>query len=260
MVGLAIVAVAFVVVGIPVLSVIGLRAYWLSLLDKQVKGLFEERKLLIEKGVTDLAALELPQMAAEARGPDMPQAPLPTAVRTRVRSVTLWAGVMLLGLGVFLIAIGVALSTTHGYRGGAAPGEELAAISGAFTAAIGLLMLIIHVFIRAFGRREHAVAEAGEGAAPPRMEMVKKTDRLCNLKAGIVLLFLSATLVSWEFLTPAPVRDYHPQLQIAILLAAVGLALLVIHALTGYYERRGRGEQEPLGQDSAAVIEVDIEE
>ena len=117
MVGLAIVAVAFVVVGIPVLSIIGLRAYWLSLLDKQVEGLFEERRLLIEQGVTDLPSLELPQTAAEGRGPDMPQAPLPTAVRTGVRSVTLWAGLMLVCLSVFLIALGVVLSATHGFRG-----------------------------------------------------------------------------------------------------------------------------------------------
>ena len=260
MVGLAIVAVAFVVVAVPVLSIIGLRAYWLSLLDKQVKGLFEERKLLIEKGITDLPSLELPQMAGEASGPDIPQAPLPAVVRTRVRSGTLWAGLMLLGLGVFLVALGFGLSATHSFRGHPLPGEELAAISGVVTGGIGLLMLIIHVFIRAFGRREQAVAEAGEGAAPPRIEMVKKTDRLRNLNAGIVLLFLSATLVSWEFLTPTRVSDYHPQLQIAVLLAAVGLALLVIHALTGYYERRDRGEQELPGQENASVIEVDIEE
>ncbi len=250
MVGLAIVAVAFVVVGIPVLSVIGLRAYWLSLLDKQVKGLFEERKLLIEKGVTDLPSLELPQMAGEGMGPDMPQVPLPAVVRTRVQSVTLLrAGLIVLIVGACVFASGLALG-----------GSSHHLLQAGFVIVVaGLLLFLMHLIVRAFGRREHAVAEAGEGAAPARIEMVKKTDRLCNLKAGIVLLFLSATFVSWESLTPTRVSDYHPQLQIAVLLAAVGLALLVIHALTGYYERRERSEQDQPGQENVSVIEVDEE-
>ncbi len=255
MVGLAIVAVAFVVVGIPVLSVIGLRAYWLSLLDKQVKGLFEERKLLIEKGITDLPSLELPQMAGEERGPDMPQVPLPAVVRTGVQSVTLLrAGLIVLIVGACVFASGLALNTGRG-RGN----DELLQ-AGLVIVVTGLLLLLMNLIVRAFGRRAYVAVEAGEGAAPARIEMVKKTDRLRNLKAGIVLLFLSATLVSWEFLTPTRVPDYRPQLQVAILLAAVGLALLVIHALTGYYERRDRGEQKPPRPENVSVIEVDIEE
>ena len=142
----------FIVVGIPVLAAAGAAIYSRWLQHRPLQLLLEERKLLIEKGVTDLPPLELP---------DPPVAPKP--------------------------------------RG-----------------------------------------------------------PLRNLKAGIILLFISAALV---FLRISEIGGVHSGLPIlAVMLAAIGLALLLIHAISSHYERREAQEQGPSGEENASVIEVDIEE
>jgi len=164
-----IVAIGFftIVVGIPVLAVFGLAAYSRWLQHRQLQLLLEERKLLIEKGVTELPPLELPDS--------------PVARKARI------GGLLALGRGP-----------------------------------------------------------------------------LGNLKAGIVLLFISAALLALHFWKMGGVQPLGPlsedSLGLPVILAAIGLALLVIHAISGHYEHRDRGEQEQPGQETASVIEVDIEE
>jgi len=144
--GVAFVGFIMIVVGVPILAVVGIAAYSRWLQHRKLQLLLEERKLLIEKGVTDLPPLALPKLS-------------------------------------------------------------------------------------------------------------RRTDRLRNLKGGIVLLFVAGAFAIAPFGGPQSENE-----GLAVILAAVGLALLVIHALTGYYERRDRGEQELSGQEGASVIEVDVEE
>ncbi len=349
MVGLAIVAVAFIVVGIPVLSVIGLRGYWMWLRDKQIQGLLEERKLLIEKGTTDLPPLELPQMAWESKGaevppgqpPPMPQ-PLPTVTKSIVRSAIRWAGIIPLVLGaclvlwctadprgtpgeavivglilggiglVVLLASGIAgalggrayavagayereegegpepptaigqplpVMTKSGVRSAGAwigfvlllvgaclfawfiavgahssPAAEWAAILGISLGGIGLVLLVASAIAGALGGRVYAVAgayEGGEREALRALEIARVRDPLRNLKAGITLVFLAAAFVAWEFLTPALISGFRPQLQIAVILGGVGLALLVIHFTEAYYAHR-EGQEDDEEQDAPA--------
>jgi hypothetical protein len=308
MVGLAIVAVAFIVVGIPVLSVIGLRGYWMWLRDKQIQGLLEERKLLIEKGTTDLPPLELPQMAWESKGaevppgqpPPMPQ-PLPTVTKSIVRSAIRWAGIIPLVLGACLVlwciadprgtpgeavmepptAIGQPLPvmTKSGVRSAGAwigfvlllvgaclfawfiavgahssPAAEWAAILGISLGGIGLVLLVASAIAGALGGRVYAVAgayEGGEREALRALEIARVRDPLRNLKAGITLVFLAAAFVAWEFLTPALISGFRPQLQIAVILGGVGLALLVIHFTEAYYAHR-EGQEDDEEQDAPA--------
>lgn len=348
MIGLAIVAVAFIVVGIPVLSVIGLRGYWMWLRDKQVQGLLEERKLLIEKGATDLPPLELPQMAWETKAaevppgqpPAMPQ-PLPLVAKSTVRSAIRWAGVILLIVAAFLLVLGVqgrgaAVNEVLAYSivlgliglllllipgifpalGGRAyavagayereegegpeptaigqplpvmaksgvrsamlcggfvllcvgayffawylvvgvqstPPAEDVGIVGLILSGIGLLLLLANAIAAAVGGRVYAVAgayEGGERQALRPLDIARVRDPLRNLKASITLVFLAAAFVSWEFLTPALISGFRPQLQIAVILGGVGLALLVIHFTEAYYAHR-EGQEDDEEQDAPA--------
>ncbi len=146
-----------IVVGIPILAVFGLAAYARWLQHRQLQLLLEERKLLIEKGVTDLPPLELP---------DSPVAP-------------------------------------------------------------------------------------------------KARSRLRNLKAGIVLLFISAALLALYFWEIGGVPASGPLgggMALIVMLGGIGVALLVIHFITVRYENEERPKHELSEQDNASVIEVDIEE
>ncbi len=154
--GIAVMGVLVIVVGIPVLAVFGMAAYSRWLHHRQLQLILEERKLLIEKGVTDLPPLELPERPA-------------------------------------------------------------ARIAG------GLFAL-------------------GRG-------------RLRNLKAGIVLLFVAGAFAIAPFGGPQS-----ESAGLSVILAAVGLALLLIHFITVRYENRERPKHELSAQENASVIEVDIEE
>ena len=145
--GVAVIGFFMIVVGIPVLAVFGMAAYSRWLQHRQLQLLLEERKLLIDKGVTDLPRLEMPG--------------LPSAPRARLRS----------------------------------------------------------------------------------------------LKAGIILLFIAGAFAIGPFGAPQS-----ESAGLSVILAALGVALLVIHAISSYYERRERQEQDTSAQENVSVIEVDIEE
>ncbi len=145
-----------IVVGIPILAVFGTGIYSKWLQHRQLQLLLEERKLLIEKGVTDLPPLELP---------DPPVAPKATGGRLR------------------------------------------------------------------------------------------------NLKAGIVLLFMAgAFAIGGMFGAELFGGARSDNIGLIVVLAAIGLALLVIHAISSYYERPAGPQQEPPGPENVSVIDVDIEE
>ena len=139
----------FIVVGIPIIVGVGAGVYSRWLKHRQLQLMLEERKLLIEKGVTDLPRLELPHPSV----------------------------------------------------------------------------------------------------AP------KAKDRLRNLKAGIVLLFVAGAFAIAPFGGPQSESG-----GLAVILAAIGLALLLIHFITVRYENRERPKHELSAQENASVIEVDIEE
>ena len=145
-----------IVVGIPILAVFGLAAYSRWLQHRQLQLLLEERKLLIEKWVTDLPSLELPHPSA----------------------------------------------TSKARRG-----------------------------------------------------------RLRNLKGGIVLLFIASALAIGGTFGGAPFGGSRSEnTGMIVMLAAIGVALLVIHFITVRYEDRERPKHELSEQENASVIEVDIEE
>ena len=80
----------------------------------------------------------------------------------------------------------------------------------------------------------------------------KKRDRLDNLKAGIMLLFISAAMLALDFselggIGPFPFGSRSESVGIPVILGAIGLALLLIHFIAGAYERREKREQEPRG-------------
>ena len=143
-----------IVVGIPVLAVFGMAAYSRWLQHRQLQLVLEERKLLIEKGVTDLPPLELPNISSG------------------------WP---------------------------------------------------------------------------------KARSRLRNLKVGIVLLFIAGALAIEPLGAPfGGARS--DNIGLIVMLVAIALALLVIHAISSYYERPAGPQQELGDEENAAVIEVDIEE
>jgi len=118
--------------------------------------------------------------------------------------------------------------------------------------------------------------ERGVTDLPPLQlpEMRTQKASRSTLIAGIVLLLVSvAWLVSGVFVLPhlthyTAFRHSGASVGLAlgpgVLIGAVGLLLLVIHAVLSAvsrcYERRDRGAQELLGQENASVIEVDIGE
>ncbi len=102
----------------------------------------------------------------------------------------------------------------------------------------------------------------------PEMRTKKASRSL--LITGVVLLCVSvAWIASGLFLTRYSALG-HPGVNVGValgpgvLIGALGLLLLVIHAVSSavssYYDRRERGEQQLPEQENASVIELDIEE
>ena len=223
--GFATVAVVFIIVAVPVLGLIALRAYWMWLRDRLLQRLLDERKLLIDRGVTDLPPLQLPETALAG------DSVAPAAITGRPRTGFAWAGVILLMVASLLLAFGAADSQAR----------ELT-IVGLVAALLGLLMLAVYAIARAVGRgngRSYQ-PQAAEGLSPAAAR--RRSDPLANMKAGIVLLFLAGGFVVSEKMTPLEVPCAGLQLHVAVFLAAIGLPLLVMQAITAF---AGRAEQPP---------------
>jgi len=153
--GIAVIGFFMIVVGIPIVAVFGVVAYSRWLRHRQLQLLLEERRLLIERGVTDLPPLKLPEL---------PSAPAP---RVQLR----------------------------------------------------------------------------------------------NLKAGIILLFVAGALAIGRALGGAPFGgSQSDDIGLMVILAALGLALIVVHYIAQAYERREPPEQETLGQENTVVVDIDTEE
>ncbi|MCK4324839.1 MAG: hypothetical protein KAW89_09935 [Armatimonadetes bacterium] len=150
-------------------------------------------------------------------------------------------------------------------------------------AVVGLVVLvrIYHLMLQnrqltLLLEERRLLIERGVTDLPPLQlpEMRAEKASRSTLIAGIVLMLVSvAWLVSAFFLTSAFWSGLGPTsarvplglaLGPGVIIGAVGLLLLVIHAVSSavssYYERRDRDQQELSGPENAAVIEVDIEE
>ena len=124
----------FIVVGIPIIVGVGAGVYSRWLQHRQLQLVLEERKLLIEKGVTDLPPLELP---------DSPAAP---KARSRLRNLK--AGIILL-----FVAGAFAIGGTFG----AAPFGGSRSENGGLIVmlvAIGFALLLIHFITARYENRE----------------------------------------------------------------------------------------------------------
>ena len=111
--------------------IIVLRGYRMILQHRQLKLLLEERKLLIEKGSTDLTPLEIPEMPTKKAFP--------------------W----FLAAGIILLFVSPVFLVGHLGYAPTGPSPEsaflwLCLMSG----AIGLALLVIHFIAEAYERRE----------------------------------------------------------------------------------------------------------
>ncbi len=138
------VVIVFTVIGVPVLAAFGIIAYRLWLRNRQLQLVLDERKLLIEKGVTDLPSLELPETRAKPR--------------ERSRFANLKAGIILLFIAAALL---VSQSLGPGYIGRQPFLGHIGPPVTIILAALGFALLLIHFLCRALERRN------GQQAAVP---------------------------------------------------------------------------------------------
>jgi len=229
----------FIIIGLPIIAYAVLRAYQMYLMHQQLEKILEERKLLIEEGVTDLPPLEvrgdmsgvLPraagagrETAATGQAPRPPEpsprreepAPaVPRPPRARNFGVLTKAGAILLLLGSLCFVAGISV------------GEDTIIISGIVIGLVGLLFFLIYAFTPRDERRR--LAE----------ERRANTDPFGNLKAGLILLALAATSVAIGTLYQFrySLQDYAADLLQAVteglglLLGFLGLALILIHII-----------------------------
>ncbi len=234
-----IVFVVFIAVGMPISGVVGLRAYWMWLRDKLLTRLLDERKMLIEKGVTDLPPLELPETAltnAADQGPALLSGRAPAGAKGKVGTGNLTGGIILLLVGGVLIFIGgVAAENQH-------DPWVWWVFAGIVSCAIGLVLVQRYATARGIAYGMATSYQPGEEQAPQPLVVGREADPLRNMKAGIVLLFLAAAFVASDFLSAGMVPGVPLQLHIAIFLAAIGLPLLVIHAIAAHSERQEQPE------------------
>lgn len=126
----------FVVVGLPVIAGTVIFVYSRMLHHRQLQLLLEERKLLIEKGVTELPPLEMPEPAAMPKKQD------------RLRSLK--AGIILLFIATAFLAMHLLMPTVDNL--------PIPLILG----AIGVALLLIHFISEAYERRERQEQEPPE--------------------------------------------------------------------------------------------------
>lgn len=116
-----------------------------------------------------------------------------------------------------------------------------------FLCAFGIVayrLWMRHRQVQAMLEERRLLIERGVTDLPPMQlpDMARKRDRLANLTAGVVLLFLGAALWLMAVVAREPLMGAH-QVQIAAMLAAIGVALLIVHAIAEYY-RRSNGQLE----------------
>jgi len=132
----------FVTIIIVVIAVSLFHAYRLSLRHRQLGRVFEERKLLIEKGVTELPAIRLPETE-----------------KARDGFGNLKAGVILLVLGATLAFLFLLLR--------ARVGSNVSLIGyGLIIGAIGFALVLLHFLVRALQRREKRESGGPESKSP----------------------------------------------------------------------------------------------
>ncbi|MFO7945749.1 MAG: hypothetical protein R6V19_02905 [Armatimonadota bacterium] len=218
--GLLVVGIVFIVVGLPALIIGGLRAYWLWLRQKTLEGLLEERRVLMDQGITDLAPLELPELDARK----WPQADNDqTRVAKRPSSAQLILGLILLALGGLAIFILLELI------------RHADSVSAVLTAMCAVALFVggglwtVYRYIRP--ARPPVSSEPGG-------DILKTGDVYGNMKAGIILLALAGALVASHAVMSQPPAGVQPSLLEpfvllpgAVVVGAVGIALLVIHAI-----------------------------
>jgi len=209
---------------------------WLR--DKLLTRLLDERKMLIEKGVTDLPPLELPETALKNgadQGPALLSGAGPAGARSKVGTGNLTVGIILLLVGgVLLFAGGVTAEQGHS--------SSWPVFVAIVFYAMGIVLLYRYATARGIAYGMATSYQPGEEQPPQPLVVGREADRLRNMKAGIVLLFLAAAWVASDFLSPGMAEGVPLQLHIAIFLAAIGLPLLVIHAIAAYSERQEQPE------------------
>jgi hypothetical protein len=136
--------VTFAAIGLPVVFGFTLIAHRLRLQQDQFRLMMDERRLLIEKGVTDLPPLELPTQPLR---------------RDRLRH---------LRAGVMLMAIAAALGADASMHGGRITlfGGDLSASVAILIGLVGLASLSFHFIARAYHCAD-VPQPSGDGLKPP---------------------------------------------------------------------------------------------
>jgi len=132
------ISIVFFVVPLPFLFVLAMVGYRGWLRHKQLQLMLDERKLLIEKGVTDLPPLELPGMEEKKKPGD--------------RLANLKAGIVLLALAVAFVLMQLVTPDAVHFLG---PVRLPATL---ILGALGLALLLIHFVCRASESRDQAGA------------------------------------------------------------------------------------------------------
>ena len=128
------------IIVLPIALIIGLTAYKALLRHRQVQQLLDERRLLIEKGITDLPPPEVPEMM---RITDPPPPQVPEMLRKRDPLRSLKAGIILLALAAAFL-VGYFLF----------PEDVSDPHYSVFLGALGLALILIHYIAQAYERRE----------------------------------------------------------------------------------------------------------
>ena len=137
------IAIVFFVVPLPFLFILALVGYRGWLRHRQLQLMLDERKLLIERGVTDLPPLELPGLEEKKQPGD--------------RYDNLKAAILLLFLAVAFVVMQLVAGDSLRFLG------PVRLPATAILGALGLALLLIHFICRAAERRDRA--EAGLPAA-----------------------------------------------------------------------------------------------
>jgi len=253
----------FIVIGLPIIAYALLRAYQMYLMHRQLEKILEERKLLIEEGMTDLPPLEVPEMigvfpksskagaqeadAAQAQRSqevspmrEEPTCAVPKSHRVRNLGILTQVGTLLLLFGALGMLAGVS-------------SREFDALlpTGVIVGLVGLLFLLIYA-LTPREERERLAAERKANADP-----------FGNLKAGLILLALAASSVATvmvadiSFALPNGSAEVLRAIAyvVGLLLGFIGLALILIHIIVGLSMLgKRRIPPAPMPQDDTQIL------